>query len=205
MEYFSSQKDDRRFVLLERLKQIPEIETVSLGSAPPAANNYNTTTMKYKEGDKMIETMVETKTADERYFDLYKMKLLAGENLKNSDTLREFVINETYAKLLGFQNPQDAIGHYIERGKIVPITGVIADFHTNSTRTPIKPLAYSSSSRNNYTIHLALKPRGTDPDLWKRALSKVELTYKSLYPEDDFSYKFLMKALLHFTRLNRIW
>ncbi|MBK9678479.1 MAG: ABC transporter permease [Saprospiraceae bacterium] len=195
---FSSQKDDRRFVLLERLKQIPEIETVSLGSAPPAANNYNTTTMKYKEGDKMIETMVETKTADERYFDLYKMKLLAGENLKNSDTLREFVINETYAKLLGFQNPQDAVGHYIERGKNVPITGVIADFHTNSTRTPIKPLAYSSSSRNNYTIHLALKPRGTDPDLWKRALSKVELTYKSLYPEDDFSYKFFDESIAAF-------
>ena len=49
------------------------------------------------------------------YFDLYKMKLVAGKNLQQSDTTKEFVINETYAKLLGFSKPADAIGHFIER------------------------------------------------------------------------------------------
>lgn len=195
---FSEAKDNRRFVLLEKLKAIPEIKQVSLASSPPASTNTSTATMKFAEGKKIVETMVEIKYADTNYFDLYKMKLLAGRNLLQSDTMKEFIINETYAKLLGFKKPEEAIGHFIERDINVPIAGVISDFHTKSTHVPIKPLTYSSAAENSYTIHVALRPRGEDAGLWKRALSKIEKTYKELYPDDDFKYQFYDESIAAF-------
>ncbi|MFC0771779.1 ABC transporter permease [Terrimonas alba] len=196
--FFSDQKDNRRFVLQEKLKAIPEIEKLSLAGSSPASTNFSTTTMKYKNGDKLIETMVEVKYADTAYFDLYKMKLLAGKNLQQSDTAKEFVINETYVKLLGFKNPADAVGKLIERDHFVPVIGVIRDFHANSTRHPIKPLAYSAAAENSYTFHIALKPRGADAELWKRALAKMEKAFKEIYPEDDFEYKFYDESIASF-------
>ena len=64
---------------------------------------------------KTVETMVEVKYADTGYFDLYKMKLVAGKNLQQSDTTKEFVINETYAKLLRFFETVDAMGQFIRK------------------------------------------------------------------------------------------
>lgn len=195
---FSEQEDNRRFALLQKLKAIPEIEKISLAGSAPASNNTSTTTMKFANGKKLVETMVETKFADTGYFDLYKMKLLAGKNLQQSDTTKEFIINETYAKLLGFARPGDAIGHFIERNFQVPIIGVVSDFHTKSTHEVIKPLAFSSATSNSFTFHLALKPRGEDGELWKRALAKVEKLYKEIYPEDDFKYKFYDESIASF-------
>lgn len=195
---FSNEKDDRRFVLLEKLKSIPEIELVSLGTSAPASSNTNTKIMNYQDGDRKTETMVETKFADANYFDLYKLKLVAGKNLEKSDTTKEFVINETYARLLGFNNPQDAIGRLIEGENKVPVTGVVADFHTKSTHAPIKPLAFSSNLNNSYTIHMALRPRGEDAGSWKSALDKTEKLFKELYPEDEFSYKFFDESIASF-------
>ncbi|MEP7376977.1 MAG: ABC transporter permease [Chitinophagaceae bacterium] len=196
--FFSNQKDNRRFALLQKLRTIPEIEKISLAGSAPASNNTSTTTMKSVNGDKKLETMVEMKYADTGYFNLYKMKLLAGKNLQQSDTTKEFIINETYAKMLGFAKPGDAVGHFIERNFQVPITGVIADFHTKSTHQAIKPLAFSSAANNSFTFHLALKPRGEDGELWKRALAKVEKEYKALYPEDDFKYDFYDESIANF-------
>jgi len=200
---FSDREDNRRFALLQKLKAIPEIEKISLAGSAPASNNTSTTTMKSANGDKKLETMVEVKYADTGYFDLYKMKLLAGKNLQQSDTTKEFVINETYAKLLGFAKPGDAIGHFIERNFQVPVVGVISDFHTKSTHQAIKPLAFSSATNNSYTFHLALKPRGADGELWKRALAKVEKLYKELYPEDDFKYQFYDESIAGFYKTER--
>jgi ABC-type antimicrobial peptide transport system permease subunit len=195
---FSVDKDSRRFALMEKLKAIPEIEKVSLAGSAPASTNTSTTTMKYAQGKKPVETMVEIKYADPSYFDLYKMKLVAGKNLQQSDTTKEFVINETYAKLLGFSKPSEAVGQFIQRRFDVPVTGVISDFHTKSTHEPIKPLAYSSAMESSYTFHLAFSPRDSDGDLWKKALSKAERSYKEIYPQDDFDYMFYDESIARF-------
>lgn len=195
---FAVEKDSRRFALMEKLKAIPEIEKISLAGSAPASTNTSTTTMKYTHGKNLVETMVEIKYADTAYFDLYKMKLVAGKNLQQSDTTKEFVINETYAKLLGFSKPSNAVGQFIERGFNVPVAGVISDFHTKSTHEPIKPLAYSSAMESSYTFHLALIPRGGDGDLWKKGLSKIEKSFKEIYPQDDFNYEFYDESIANF-------
>jgi hypothetical protein len=58
--------------------------------------------------------------------------------LSQSDTSKEILINETYMHVLGFQNPLNVIGKYIDwNGKLVPVVGVVGDFNQKSLHEPI--------------------------------------------------------------------
>jgi hypothetical protein len=197
--FFSDKPDDRRFALLEKIKQMPEVEKVSLSSNSPAHQGASSTTMKVDNGKKEVELMTETMMADPGYFDIYKLKLVAGRLPAQSDTLKEYLVNESFTRSFGFANPIDAIGKTVFRDKkSVPIVGVLKDFHTKSTHEPIKPLAYSSVEKSSYVINMALKSESGSPGMWKAALGKVEKEFKKIYPEDDFKYYFFDETIAAF-------
>jgi ABC-type antimicrobial peptide transport system permease subunit len=156
--------------------------------------------MKVNNGKNEVELMTENMNADPEYFDIYKLKLVAGKVPDQSDTIKEYLVNEAFTKAFGFSDPVDAIGKFVDRdGKKIPIVGVLKDFHTTSTHDPIKPVAYSSSRNNSYNIHIALKPQAGSPGLWKAGLDKIEKEFKKLYPEDpDFNYKFFDETIAAF-------
>ncbi|MBL0134210.1 MAG: ABC transporter permease [Chitinophagaceae bacterium] len=193
---FFDKNVDNKNVFLQKLKAIPEISMISLSSNAPASGGSWSSTMKYKDGKKEIETDVQIKLGDTNYLRLYDMKLLAGTYLEPSDTVRQIIINQTYSKVLGFQNPQDAIGKIIEwDDKQVPIVAVAADFHQQSLRTPIKPLIISSWASSSRTFNIALQPQNAEGTVWSTAIAKVEKAWKEIYPEDDFEYSFLSEDI----------
>lgn len=193
---FFDKNVDNKNVFLQKLKAIPEISMISLSSNAPASGGSWSSTMKYKDGKKEIETDVQIKLGDTNYLRLYDMKLLAGTFLEPSDTVRQIIINQTYSKVLGFQNPQDAIGKIIEwDDKQVPIVAVAADFHQQSLRTPIKPLIISSWASSSRTFNIALQPQNAEGTVWSTAIAKVEKAWKEIYPEDDFEYSFLSEDI----------
>lgn len=198
--FFSDKPDNRRFALLEKIKEMPEVEKVSLASHSPAHQGSSSTTMKVDNGKKEIELMTEVMNADPEYFDIYKLKLLGGRFPVQSDTLKEYLVNESFTKSFGFLNPEDAIGKSVKKNnKLIPIVGVLKDFHTKSTHDPIKPVAYASARKNSYNIHLALKSQAGSPGLWKAGLEKIEKEFQKLYPEDpDFNYKFFDETIAAF-------
>src|SRR4030095_173152 len=83
--------DDTQFILQQKLKSVPGIQKLSLAGPPPANLGVNISTMKFNKNGKEVESSVEVKEADTAYFDLYRMKLIAGRNLQQSDTLKEYV------------------------------------------------------------------------------------------------------------------
>jgi putative ABC transport system permease protein len=191
--------DEKQFVLQQKLKSIPGIRAMSLAGSPPANPGLNITTMKFNKDGKETETSVEVKQADTAYFSLYKMKMDAGRNLQQSDTLREFVINETYARFLGYKNPGEILGKTLERsGKQIPIVGVIADINTKSLHSPIQPLAFSCEAKTHTTFHIALSPKGTNTDTWKATIAKIETAWKEVYPEETFKYDFFDETIAKF-------
>ncbi|HNW53049.1 MAG TPA: ABC transporter permease [Bacteroidales bacterium] len=197
--FFSNKEDNRRFALFEKLKSIPGIEKASLGGSAPAHNGASSTTMKVFNGKKEQELMVETMNADPEYFGIYTMKLVAGKLPEQSDTTKEYLVNESFAKAFGYANPADIIGKNVERGRDkIPIVGVLADFQTKSTHDLIKPLAFSSARKNSYVIHLALKSEAGSPGQWKATLAKVETEYKKLYPDDEFKINFFDETIASF-------
>lgn len=180
-----------KLVLLNKMAAIPEIAMVSLSNNPPSSSNVWSRMVKYKDGKKEINTTVQLKVTDTNYIKLYGLKLLAGQNITQSDTVTQLLINETYTHILGFQQPQDAIGKYIDlTDKQVPVTGVVADFHDKSLHEVIKPLIIANSIRNAGVINVLLQPQNTGAS-WKTAIQKMERVWKELYPEEDFQYYFL--------------
>jgi ABC-type antimicrobial peptide transport system permease subunit len=186
-------------LLIDKLKAIPEIAMVSLSSLPPSSLGTRSGLMKYKDGKKEIETDVQQKYGDVNYIKLYGLKLLAGNNLEKSDTVKSFIINETYAKLLGFRQPQQAIGKRIEwSGKQIPIIGVVSDFHQKSLHEPIKPLVISSLAADQRCVNIALQPQNGNNKTWTIAIKKIEKAWKEVYPADDFEYQFFDADLAEF-------
>ncbi|HRH58998.1 MAG TPA: ABC transporter permease [Chitinophagaceae bacterium] len=189
----------KREVLLHRLQALPGINKVCLGGAPPASNGTSMQTMKYNNGKKEIETTVEVKYADEDYFKLYNMQLIAGKFPQRSDSLIEYAINENYARFLGFKNPADAVGKMIEHGDGggIPIVGVLKDFYSQSLHAAIQPLVYYSIYGNESKMHIALQPE-TKPGEWKTTIAQIEKAFKEVYPEQDFTYVFVDETIAKF-------
>jgi len=190
---------NRRFAFMEKLKSIPEIAMISMSNAPPSSNNTWSSSMKYKDGKKNIESDVQMKMIDTNYLRLYKMKLLAGSNLPYSDTARSMIINETYSKILGFRHPQEVIGKNIEwDNRQLPVVGVVADFHQRSLHEIIKPLALTSNKSQSRTFNIALQPQNAEGTVWKSAIAKIGKIWKETYPEDEFEYNFLDESIAQY-------
>lgn len=183
---------NHKFQLINKLKAIPEIAMISLCTNPPSSHNTWSGPMKYTDGKKEIETDVQQKYGDTNYIKLYQIKLLAGKNFEQTDTLTSFLINENYAHILGFQQPQQAVGKYLQLGKSkIPIAGVVADFNLRSLHEPIKPVAIASRTNIERNISIALQPQNNAGTTWKIAIRKIEKAWKEVYPQDDFEYTFL--------------
>ncbi|HEY4061536.1 MAG TPA: FtsX-like permease family protein [Puia sp.] len=196
--YTWGRKDNHRFALLDKIRAIPGIELATIGSAPPSSGNTMSNSLTYKDGKKETHVELQIKYGDSNYFKMYQLHLLAGRLVEPSDTMRELLINETCRKLLGFKDPQEAIGKLIGNVPKYPIIGVMADFHQASLRTPIKPLALSVATGNEFTIHISLHPQIAGAALWSTTLARVGKAYKEIYPEEDFKYDFFDESIAKF-------
>ncbi len=193
---YSDTVQSHRFVLMDKLKAIPEITMVSLASDPPSINNLWVNTFQYRDGTKELETAVQVKRADTNYMKLFNIKLIAGNNLSYSDTTKEFVINETYARNLGFSDPQKVIGKTIYwDSKPYPVVGVVSDFHQRSLHEPISPLVFTTGTRDMQEINIALQSQDAQGTVWKTAISKIEKAWKEVYPTEMLEYHFLDDTL----------
>ena len=194
-----NEDNNKRVVLLNKIRAIPEVQDAALGGNAPASNGMSKSTLSFAKDKKDIETTVEMKYADSAYFGIYKMKLVAGRYLRRGDSASGYLINNACARVFGFANPADAIGQNINRGdKKMAIVGVLADIHTKSMHTLIQPLVYAVREDNYSTMHLALQPRNGDGGNWKRAIAKMGTAWKQVYPDEDFNYQFFDETIAKF-------
>lgn len=156
----------KKEALAAAIRQLPGIDKVSVSNGTPAANQHWTTSLIY-QGKQEITIPSQMEWLDENFVSLYQLKIIAGRNVLPSDTMREFLVNASCAKALGFQHPEDAIGQFVQAGvsetghnQPFPIVGVVADFHTQSLHEPIKPVFFAVSKRYTASINVKLHTRG---------------------------------------------
>jgi hypothetical protein len=172
--------------LFETVKAIPGVEMASRAFFSPGGDGGAVGGVTFKPRPD-IKADVLTRWADSNYIKLYNIKLLAGRNLRNSDTMTEALINNTYARLLGFQNPADALGQRLTYygKKEVPIVGVMADFHEESMHDAIQPL--EMSNRAGDIFHIRLSSLVVAPGV----IDRLQKAFHAAYPDEDFKYAFV--------------
>ena len=191
----------KRKVLFQEFEAIPGIAKVSLAGFPPSTSGELGMGLTYKTTEEDINTQVRIKPADTNYIKLYHIKLLAGTNLLNSDTISSFVVNEKCAQLLGFKNPQDAVGKYVEsnltRAKI-PIVGVVANFIQGSLYDKIQPLVLFNNPGMELTFNVALLPENHDGTSWQNAIEGITKFFKKIYPDTELEIHFLDESIAQY-------
>jgi ABC-type antimicrobial peptide transport system permease subunit len=199
---YSDTSSAKRKVLFQKFKAIPEIANVSLAGFPPSTNGSLGDFLTYKTGDKEITTDVRIKPADTNYIKLYGIKLLAGTNVTESDTTTSLLINEKYCQILGFKNPQEAIGKYVESNNLggdkILIAGVFSNFIQGSLHDEIMPLVIFNKPEWELTFNVALMPQNAEGTVWKSAINKIGKSFKKIYPDTDLEIHFLDESIAEY-------
>ena len=97
-----------------------------------------------------------------------------------------FIINESAAKFLGFENP---VGKVLKwNGEPFTIIGVVNDIMQESPFYPVRPTLYHTGDYENmFNLILKLNPQQNA----KQSLSKIEQVWKKYTPNVPFDYKFV--------------
>jgi predicted permease len=168
----------------------------SFGS-PSADNNWNSD-FKFDHSTKTTNFSANLKWADADYFKTYNLQFVAGRAYYPSDTVREFVVNETLLRKLGIRNPDEAIGKQInfwDGRRVANIVGVIRDFNSYSLRQPMAAVVLSTWKDVYQTINIKIKP-GKE----KAVLPFVEKLWNQAFPDFVYEYRFLDATIADFYR-----
>lgn len=197
--YTPWQDSIHKMALAEELRRWPEVQMLSQHESPPAQSGYSSNVMTFKKDGEELSHNVFRKFGDTSYIHLYGLQLLAGRNLLPSDTVKEMIINETYARQLGFQHPEEVIGQLLGyNDKEVPVVGVVSDFHTRSLHNAIEPVAIANQLPEFSAISLKLSTSGSRGAPLETLLKKLESKWAEFYPDAPFKHHFLDEAIANF-------
>ena len=190
----------RMRTLASELRRLPSIADLTLQTHAPMGAAIIDIPVQY-EGRKDKQLWVSILAADEHFLPIYQMKLLAGHNIRPGDSASEFLINATYARALGFQEPGQALGKFLTvNGQSRPIVGVVADFHTASFHESIRPILISHIPEQEWSMGIRLAPSGLRITSITTTLAQISAQWKKINPDTPFDYSFLdqnIAALYH--------
>ncbi len=179
-------------MLKNELLKIPGVEDISFSVfAPSAYGGWYTDLRINNNNSKQPDMIVSMKPADTNYFSLYHLPIVAGRVYFQSDTMKEFVVNETVIKGLGIRNMEDAIGKPINvNGKTFPIVGVVKDFHVNSLRDPINAVVLTTMKDQYGLANIKI-----DMTKSKAVIAAIENIWNKNFPDFVFEYNFLDESI----------
>src|SRR5690606_31323982 len=152
-------------------------------------SGWNGFTWEGKDPNSIID--FNRQTGDDRVVETVGFTLIAGRDFdltKFPTDSMAAIINESGAKVMGFQDPIGKI--FDDGGRKFQIIGVIKDFIQESPFEPVKPLVIEGASGWMNNIHIRFNPNLTTTD----ALKKAEAIFKKYNPDFPFDYKFVDEA-----------
>ena len=185
--------------LRDRLTTLSGVEKISLSMQPPASRRNNNTDVHYENRTESERWSVNLKPADDQYISTFGLKLVAGRNLYPADTVREYLVNETFARKIGV-SPQNIIGKMITIDDVkAPIVGVVNDFHNYSLHGEIEAVAIMANHYRYQSCSIRIDPRHV-----REVLASAEKIWNNSYPDYLYSYTFLDERIADFYFLDNI-
>jgi predicted permease len=193
--------------LRNQLLGMKGVEQVSFNNTSPADDDNWWTGFNFDHATKGINFAAIDKWVDADYLKTYSLPLVAGRNITRTDSIKEFMVNETLAKKLGFVNPQDILNKQINLWNgfaVGPIVGVIKDFNPSSLKDSLAPV-FLVSNRKGFNA-AGIKIAGSD---MPATLHAIERLWNNTFPEFVFEYQFLDEKIASFykdeTELSRLY
>ena len=136
-------------------------------------------------------------TVDHDYVKTLGLEVVAGRDFSKdiaADERHAFILSEAAARMLGYNNVEDALGHKIgwdrwdapDSLKAGHVIGIVKNIQLNSMRESITPVVLHVFPYAYKTIALRVSPR----DL-PATLAHLEMTWKKFNTEWPFEYRFL--------------
>lgn len=186
--------------LNKQLSGISGVEDVTFCSEAPASDIAPNTNIRFASRSAAENFSIYSKAGDTRYVSAFGLEILAGRNLTPSDTIREFLFNETAVRKLGLTKNEDAIGKTaMINGRTGTVVGVIKDFHNKSFHQVIDPL-YITTVRDLYK-NCAVK---VNTKHLSGTLSAIRQVWAEIYPNNIYKYDFLDERIAKFYTADRI-
>ncbi len=181
----------RQAAFKDALEARNDVKELSFAFDAPSSDNSWTSNFAF---DKMEDRdfNVQQKQADHNYAATYGLQLVAGKFYGQSDTCKEYVVNETLLKKCGITNPQDAIGKMFRLGgrRPMPVVGVVKDFKQASLRDAIEPIVISPNRRWYQCVGLKLTSNNLG-----RSRDEVKALWDKYYPEYVYNASFLDESI----------
>lgn len=188
--------------LQSRLEALSGVEQVSLNYRPPASTSNNATSVQYDNHPEDERWNINMKFGDEHYLSTFGLQLVAGRNVFPSDTINEFLVNETFVKKLNVSDPEEVLGKKIAingreyKGTIV---GVMKDFYNQSFHTEKDPICLMTWTAYYFNCSIKLGGKQLTP-----LMTSFERIWNETYPDYVYSYNFLDDSIAEFYEVDRI-
>ena len=148
-----------------------------------------------KEGQEKTDNLsMYYQSIDDQYLKTFDIPLIAGRNLKETDSEngeeRKVLVNEILAKQFGFENPEAAINQVItyklgQSERKATIVGVVKNYHQRSLKEAYDPTFYFHNyGWKYYALNI-------NTDNWSEVITKIEGKHKEILPNTAFDYFFL--------------
>ncbi|WP_257666721.1 ABC transporter permease [Parapedobacter tibetensis] len=177
----------------QQLMQHTGIVDVGRSSRIPTGRLLDGQAASIMRGSELAPTgaMIKGLAIDEQFIPTYQIEMATGRNLSRehpTDRSEGFILNESATKMLGWDDPEDAIGNVFaygdQKGRII---GVTKDFHFESLHQQVTPLAMGM---NNGVGYAWWSVRTSGGDI-RATLNHLESVWKARFPENPFKYEFL--------------
>ncbi|GAO44383.1 ABC transporter permease [Flavihumibacter petaseus] len=180
-----------------RLRQVAGIRQLSFALDAPSSDNSWTTNMAFDNDATDKDFHASIKMGDDHYAETFGLQLLAGSFYPPRDSTPEFVINETMARKLGYNNPKDIVGKTIRLGggKWLPVVGVVKDFKNKSLRDEIRPTVITNNPKFQTTACIKISAANLG-----KTNRDIEAIWESVYPEYAYSSTWLDESIQNFYR-----
>ena len=173
------------------LKSSPGIEQVALTNAMPGSVRWQESV--YLDGQ--IRQFYYWPATPE-FFSMLEVELLAGrwpDRTLTTDQHYNMVVNRQWLQLMGLdQDYEDLINYNIPWGtENITIIGIVNDFHYNSLRSAIGPMAFVWHEERCQVVSIKLYPHNTE-----QTLEHITSTWLQFYPDEPLSWHFLDDSLM---------
>ena len=182
--------------LKKRLEIIRGVEKVSLCYAAPSSDEAWHTSIRFDTRTEDEQFRVSIKAADDQYLPTFGLQLAKGRNIFPSDSVNEFLINETMVGKLNISSGEEALGKKItfNSGSLTgTIVGVINNFHDRSFHEDINAVCITSFAEQyqNYAVKI-------NPQNIAAVLPALEKTWSSAHPDKIYEHQFLDERIVEF-------